>query len=93
MVFYYCQKDKTGVDIVMEGESAWYVVSAVADIEDAGPVTVYGIAYRDEHGQPARIDDISTDRGTVERLAAMLRDGNVSPLHVYDIVCDFVAEL
>ena len=33
------------------------------------------------------------DRETVEHLAAMLREGDVSPLHVYDIVCDFVAEL
>jgi len=78
---------------VKEGENAFSVVSAVADIEDVGRVTVYGIAYRDAQGQPARIDDISTDRETVERLAAMLQEGNASPLHVYDIVCDFVAEL
>lgn len=77
----------------MREEAAFQVVSTRVDIEDTGYVTVYGVAYRSESGEEVRIDDISADRETVEHLVALLREGEASPLHVYDIVCDFVAEL
>ena len=60
-------------------------------IEDIGKVTVYGIAIQTAAGRTA-VYDISTARRTVERLCDRLRQHDLSPLHLRDVVEDFLCE-
>ena len=47
----------------------------------------YGIATFDE---TVRIEDISVEKGEVEKLIVSCNDFDVSPVHLTDIVADFL---
>lgn len=47
----------------------------------------YGIATSDV---TVRIEDISTEKGEVEKLVGRCNDFDVSPVHLTDIVMDFL---
>lgn len=49
------------------------------------------ICYGIRHGETV-IADVSTDRAQVEALVAQMNDCAVSPIHMADVVEDFVAQ-
>lgn len=59
---------------------------------DGKIVTVYGIAVQNRCVQPdkAVVEDISSDRGQAARLLALIARHQVSPLHLKDVVYDFL---
>ncbi len=59
---------------------------------DGRIVTVYGIAVRNRCGQPDEtvVEDVSSDRGWVARLLALIARHQVSPLHLTDVVYDCI---
>lgn len=59
---------------------------------DGKIVTVYGIAVRNRRGQPdeAVVEDVSSDRGWAARLLALVARHQVSPLHLMDVVYDYI---
>ena len=50
----------------------------------------YGITMRDG---TVRIEDISTEKGKVEKLIVSCNDLDVSPVHLKDIVIDFLNKI
>lgn len=66
-------------------------------IEDTGNITVYGINMYNRNENLAMlenehccIDDISEDLKTVEKLVSLLTECDVYPVHLKDIVEDFI---
>ncbi len=56
--------------------------------EQGNPYLGYGIRWG-----TGRVEDISTTIGPVERLAALLNEGEAAPCHVLGIVEDFLAQM
>ncbi len=53
-------------------------------------VTAYGICIKNKNSS-ARVDDISTDKLFVERIAKLCKTYRVSPIHLKDVVEDQLA--
>ena len=53
--------------------------------EDGETAQSYGITY-----DSREIYDISTDKEKVERLIALCNEGNLSPIHIDNIIDDFL---
>lgn len=53
-----------------------------------GEYTVYGMMYNDE----LRVDDISTDVQKVRTLVDSCNSHSLDPIHMFDVVEDFIAE-
>lgn len=65
------------------------VISATIEVEDHPPITTYGIeAVGDTN--ICRVEDISSDKDTVQSLCALLQERDLSPLHLPDVVHDFL---
>lgn len=79
----------------MHSKTASYkVVEQTKEIESVGKCVTYGICYTGEgaeNGENLQIFDISTRRETVERLASFCNEGGASPVHLAEIVSDFLA--
>jgi len=58
--------------------------------------TAYGIAYVDfSDGVPVilkAIPDLSTDKDRVQQLAALCTELQISPMHLRDVIDDFLSE-
>lgn len=48
--------------------------------------TTYGIWYNEEF----HIDDISVDRANIENLLRLCNTHELDPIHLYDVVTDFI---
>lgn len=48
--------------------------------------TVYGIMCDEAH-----IPDVSADKGEVEQLVKLCNDGGLDPVHLFDVVTDFIS--
>jgi len=56
------------------------------------PVLEYGIRISSPEEPPFELRRISDDRTFVEKLAVLLLDPDVSPVHYYDIIEDAISE-
>ena len=69
-------------------------VRQVRRLEDVGRYVTYGLfAYRKQSGVwrvVAGISDVSTERQAVRRLARVCTEGNLDPVHLFDVVEDFL---
>lgn len=65
------------------------VISATIEVEDHPPITTYGIAAVGE-ADTCRVHDISSDKDTVQSLCTLLQERDLSPLHLPDVVHDFL---
>ncbi len=70
----------------------WRLTESRRLLEDAGYVTVYGVAYCSED-TPFRFDDISPRRDAVEALLERLQQTDPSPIHWEAIIEDYIQEL
>ena len=59
------------------------------EIDDAGTVRVFGISIIADNCI-SHIEDISTDANAVTRLLNYLRENRCSPLHLRDVVEDYL---
>ena len=60
-------------------------------VEDSGVITTYGIAVECEGGyRIASIENISSNRCTVQALCARLCAGESAPEHLCDMVTDWL---
>ncbi len=68
-------------------------IKSKKDFEDYGTLDVYGILayWEKDPAHSFRVEDISTDSGFVDSLIELLISHNASPIHLRDIVEDFVA--
>lgn len=57
-------------------------------IEDMGWKVTYGISYKSMNIELAVIEDISSNYDFVSRLATKITDGDVSQIHLKDVVED-----
>ena len=67
-----------------------YVIKVTEEkitIEDNTNVTAYGIYIKDKDSS-AYVNDISTDKLFVEKIAKLCRTYKVSPVHLKDVVED-----
>lgn len=63
--------------------------SSRVDGEDTGVRTAFGIRVLDEDGhEVALYPDVSSDEATVVALCARCTNGNLSPVHLPDIIED-----
>ncbi len=68
------------------------VFSTRCHSEIIGAYRGWGIRGRDGTGQRVFVEDISEDREFVCLLAAALNRERVEPVHVYDIITDFLSD-
>jgi len=60
-------------------------------VVEGEPQTVYGIRIESDEGCAA-VENISTQRAAVATLRRRMRAGRLSPLHLRDVVEDWLAE-
>ena len=56
--------------------------------EDGKPIETYGITCGER-----KIKDISTDKQKVESLINLCNENNLSPIHLDDVIDDFLVDL
>ena len=54
--------------------------------------TGWGIEGRGEGEEPLRLEDVTEDKRFAELLAAALNREKAEPVHVFDVVSDFLAD-
>ena len=65
--------------------------SAVVDGEELMRYTIYGIRAKDEAGTVvACYDDVSTQQDFVNRLVELCNQGMLDPLHLGDVLLDYL---
>ena len=77
-------------------EAGRYLYEAVrhtAISEEIGDYVTYGIRVSEGGRELSFTADVSTDRETVERLAANCTDGQLDPIHLGDVIEDLLAEV
>lgn len=62
----------------------YYLISGKYEIEDK-KYTGYGIGYEN-----TKIEDISTDKEKICELIEKMNKENLSPVHMYDVIYDFI---
>lgn len=68
-----------------------YELTEKTETTEAGAITQYGIAAFDEKGDELlHIDSITCDRKSLSELIECCNNGNLSSLHIKDVVCDYV---
>lgn len=73
------------------GSYRYRITSRQTAVEDSGVITTYGIAVECGGGYCiASIENISTDRFTVQALCARLCAGESAPEHLRDMVADWL---
>ena len=60
--------------------------------EDNDAYVTYGISVRTVEDEIAFVSDVSTEFEEVQRLAALCTEQELDPLHLMDVVEDFLAE-
>ena len=61
--------------------------------QELGSYTGWGIEGREEDGSPAgRVEDLTEDREFALLVAAALNREQAEPVHVFDIISDFLAD-
>ena len=61
--------------------------------QESGSYTGWGIEGREEDGSPAgRVEDLTEDREFALLVAAALNREQAEPVHVFDIISDFLAD-
>ncbi len=56
-----------------------------------GEYTAYGIAAYDENRKELiRVSDVSSNKSVVESLTALCNKEHLDPVHVYDVIEDFL---
>ena len=60
--------------------------------EENGKVT-YGISITDKNGICGKIEDISPDKAEMEKLVSLCNELQLDPIHLEDIVDDFLSTL
>lgn len=66
----------------------WEEISELLTNEDGQRYTAYGISSAD-----CRISDVTTDRTKILILLERLNRNDVSPIHAFEIVEDFLVEM
>ena len=56
------------------------------------PYTGWGIEGLGEDGERLRVEDVSEDRRFAELLAAVLNRERAEPVHVFDVISDFLSD-
>ena len=75
---------------MIKDDAEEYVIKVTEEkitIEDNTNVTAYGIYIKDKDSS-AYVNDISTDKLFVEKIAKLCRTYKVSPIHLKDVVED-----
>ncbi|HBL85057.1 MAG: hypothetical protein A2Y17_02440 [Clostridiales bacterium GWF2_38_85] len=83
---------KTHSSDISEGVYQYNLIVTNKTIEDFGEVKVYGIEICADD-MYERVDDISSNANIVVQLLRILEDNNCSPLHLKDVVEDFLENL
>ncbi len=73
-----------------EVENLYTLTSTTKFFEDCGRKKVYGIEVRSVYKE--RVDDISSDKDEVLSLLQQLAESECSPLHLKDVVEDFLVD-
>jgi hypothetical protein len=69
------------------------LIRGVTFDEENAPHTVWGIAFFDASGvEKGRIEDVFVDRKRAERLVRSCNECELSPIHLFDVVEDALAE-
>lgn len=58
--------------------------------DELGEYESYGIEIRKNGELVCRVSDISTDKDELERLAELCEREELSPIHIYDVIEDFL---
>jgi len=66
------------------------VFSGVKRVEGREAVRVFGLRVRNGVGLVTEVPDICTDEEKLSRLAEELRRGQLSPIHLPDVIEDFL---
>lgn len=77
-------------DFMAKDDAEEYVIKVTEEkitIEDNTNVTAYGIYIKDKDSS-AYVNDISTDKLFVEKIAKLCKTYKVSPIHLKDVVED-----
>ena len=79
-----------------ENKRAEYIYEVVKETETSeilGEYITYGIKVTRNESLIELISDVSTDREKAERLASLCNDGQLHPIHIRDIIEDFLVDL
>lgn len=69
----------------------YHITHSENDVDDIGKISLYGIMIKSNIcDEVYHIKDISSKLEYVEKLFQMIVDLNVSPIHLYDVVEDFL---
>lgn len=66
----------------------WEEISEILANEEGLQYTAYGIS-----GAGCRIPDITTDRAAIQSLLERFNRNDVSPIHAFELVEDFLVEI
>ena len=84
---------KTNMTENKRAEYSYEVVKETVTSEFLEKYITYGIKVTRNGSLIELISDISTDRQKAERLASLCNDGQLHPIHIYDIIEDFLVDL
>lgn len=77
-----------------QSEDIYLVTEGIRYVEDTGPVTLYGICLNPEFEYDGEwengLADLSRSRTFVRRIARILNERDVSPVHMKDVVEDIL---
>ncbi len=81
-----------GVFTYRNNEYNYKLIKSSVFIEEYGYTAVYGIRIYNEDGSEfSSVEDISDDFESVDRLCRLMCNENICPVHLIDIVEDFIS--
>lgn len=86
----FCETPITNIKQYLN-EPYYELLTSEKEIDGAGTVRVFGIAITNGDCT-VKIEDISTNASTVLALLNLLEDNSCSPLHLKDVVEDYLCE-
>lgn len=76
------------------------IIQSEVTIEEIGSITVYGLKLYNRNPDMAKLDgeycaieDICEDMEAVKHLQKLIQELDVYPVHLYDVVEDFISQL
>lgn len=73
-------------------QKMYTIISTICWVEDFGNIQTYGIKYHslNEDDEVCIIENISTDFNFISNLVDLLNTQEVSLIHLYDVIEDFL---
>lgn len=69
------------------------VTEELMESEELGDYVTFGIAVYSGKEEVMRVRDVSTDLDAVRDLAERCTSGELAPVHLFDVIEDFLAEV